>query len=140
MKQLTSILLALTLLVAVAVPAFAAAPETVSPLYINTSQAGISMTISTDGSVSISLSCIGLSSATNIDATVYLERKVGTSWVRVDIGTDDNTWKVSSSNRFLIQSLSHEVTVKGEYKATVIYSVYGKVEDETLTFYDTRTF
>lgn len=140
MKKLTSIVLVLVLLVAAAVPAFAAVPETVAPLYINTSQAGIGIVISDDGVVSIAIRCIGMTSATRIDAEVYLERKVGSTWVRVTLDNGAISWNESVTTRYLLKSYTENVSVKGEYKATVIYTVYGTSQNETLTFYDTRTF
>ena len=140
MKKLLSLLLAVTFLVAAAAPTFAAAPEPILPQYVNTSQAGIGLTIDENGLASIAIQCIGLSSCTGIDAEIYLERKVGDDWVRVDLGNTTDTWTVSSSTRFLIKSFTHTVSEKGEYKATVNYTIYGTAQDEYLTFYNTRTF
>ena len=140
MKKLLSLLLAVTFLVAAAAPTLAAAPEPILPQYVNTSQAGIALTISEDGIASVSIRCIGLSSATGIDAEVYLERKVGNDWERVDLGNATDTWNESVNDRFLFKSYSQAVSVKGEYKATVNYTIYGTTEDEYLTFYATRTY
>lgn len=140
MKRILSALLVVTLLLISATPAFAALPETVSPQYINTSQASVAITISANGVASIAVKCIGDSSATSISTTTYLERKVGTSWVRVDLGTTDNVWTESVSTRYLVKTYSKSLSVKGEYRATTTFTVNGTTENETFTLYNTRTY
>ncbi len=109
------------------------------PRYVNTSQASITISISSAGVATIGLLCTGLSAVTSIDAVVYLERQVGSTWVRVDNGTADDTWTVSSSNRFMMQNITHQLSVKGVYRATVTYTVHG-AQDEVLTFDATREY
>ena len=140
MKKILSLLLAITFLVAAAAPTFAAAPDPILPQYINTSQASISLTISANGLATVAIQCIGLSSCTGIDAEVYLEYKDGNNWVRVDLGNATDTWTVSSSTKFLIKSFTHTVSERGDYRATVNYTIYGTAQTENLTFYSTRTF
>ena len=140
MKKLLSLLLAVTFLVAAAAPTFAAAPDPILPQYINTSQAGIGLVIEENGLATISIRCIGLSSATGIDAEIYLERKVGNNWERVDLGNATDSWTESINDRFLFKTYTHTVSAKGEYKATVNFTIYGTAQDEYLTFYTTRTF
>ena len=140
MKKLTSIVLVLVLMVAAAVPAFAAVPETVAPLYINTSMAGIGLAFSDDGVASVAIRCTGKSSATGIDAEVYLERKVGSAWIRVTLDNGANSWTESVTTRYLIKSYTQAVNIRGEYRATVVYTIHGTTQDETLTFLGTQTF
>ena len=131
--------MAITFLVAAAAPTFAGASGPFLPQHVNTSQANISLTISENGLATVTIQCIGLSTGTGIDAEVYLEHKVGSSWVRVDLGNATDTWTVSSSTKFLIKSFIHTVTKKGDYRTTVNYTIYETAQTEYLTFYSTRT-
>ena len=140
MKKFISVLLMACLVLAMAAPTWAAGSETVQPRYVNTSHASITMSISSSGLATVDLLCTGLSSVTHIDAVVYLERQVGSSWVRVDNGTSHDTWTVTSANRFMMQSITHQLTVKGTYRAKVTYTVYGASYNEVLTFENTREY
>lgn len=140
MRKHISLLLVLTILLAMAVPAFAATADTAQPWYVNTSQARITLSISDTGLATITLVCTGLSSVSHIDAEVYLERQVGSTWVRVDNGMTDDTWTFTSANRFMVQSFTHQLTVKSKYRATVTYTVHGSSQDEVLTFDATRDY
>ena len=140
MKRLFSAFLVLALMLATVTPTFAATADTAQPWYINTSHARITFTISDTGLATIDLICTGLSSVTHIDAVVYLERQVGSAWVRVYNGTADDTWTLTASNRFMMQSFTHQLTVKGVYRATVTYTVHGSSQDEVLTFDATREY
>ena len=140
MKKVCSLILVLMLLFAAAVPADAAQAEPVSPRYINTSQAGVSITINTSGKVSITVMCIGGSTATKIHAVTYLERQVGSSWVRVDIDEVNDEWVNAVNGSRMAVNYSHNVTVKGTYKVTTEFTVHGTQADETFTLYNTRTY
>ena len=139
MKRFFSAFLVLVLMIATVTPTFTATAATAQPWYINTSNARITFGISDTGLATIDLLCTGLSFVTHIDAVVYLERQVGSAWVRVDNGTADDTWTLSSSNRFMMQSITHQLSVKGVYRATVTYTVHGS-QDEVLTFDATREY
>ena len=140
MKKVCSLILIIMLLFAATVPAAAAQSEPVSPQYINTSQAGVSITINTSGKVSITVMCIGGSTATKIHTVTYLERQVGSSWVRVDIDEVNDEWVDTVSGSRMAINYSHDVTVRGTYKVTTVFTVYGTKEDETFTLYNTRTY
>lgn len=142
MKKILSTVLALAFLLFAATPAFAAGSgDTVQPYYINTSQASITMVISDSGVASIDLNCMGLSNVSSIDAVVYLERytEYG-AWIRVNIRTGSNTWNITSNSRFMIETITFQLPQKGEYKATVFYTVHGSTQAERIGFYTTRTY
>lgn len=140
MKKVLSILLVSIFLLISFIPSFAASPEAVSPLYLNTSQASVAITISEDGTVSIAVKCIGKSSATSITATTYLERKAGPSWAIVDLGTSQDTWTEYVSARYLVKTYTKRLSITGEYRATTIFTVNGASGTETFTLHDTRTY
>ena len=140
MKKALSLCLVFVLLFALAAPAAAATPETAQPYYVNTAQARISMSISSSGLVAMDLLCTGLSGVTSIKAVLYLERQVGSQWVRVNNGIWGNTWTITSSGRFFVQTVTHFAEEKGNYRAVVTYYVYGATETEVLTFNTTREY
>lgn len=135
MKKLTAFFLALTLLATPALSVSAAEAELISPYYINTSQASISFGITEDGSASWTIICSGKSTATAIDSVSYLERKIGNTWVRVDLGTTNDEYIYNVSTKYLVKTHNATVSVSGTYRAVVEFTVYGTSEDETITLY-----
>ena len=141
MKRLTSLVLSLVLLLTVVTPAFATQPETtVSPRYINTSQAGISLVITEDGLAEWTIICLGEPNCTGIDAVTYLERKMGTVWVRMSIDYPITDYHYSVTGRNLYATYQRQLTYAGEYRAWVEYTVHGTNGDEELKFWDYRVF
>ena len=141
MKRLTSLVLSLVLLLTVVTPAFATQPETtVSPRYINTSQAGISLVITEDGLAEWTIICLGEPNCTGIDAVTYLERKMGTVWVRMSIDYPITDYHYSVTGRNLYATYQRQLTYAGEYRAWVEFTVHGTNGDEELTFWDYRVF
>lgn len=141
MKRLTSLVLSLVLLITIATPAFAVQPETtVNPRYINTSQAGISLVITEDGLAEWTIMCFGLSNCTGIDAVTYLERKMGTVWIKMSIDYPITDYHYSVTGRELISTYQMQLTYAGEYRATVKFTIHGTTADEALKFTSYRTY
>lgn len=140
MKKLVTLLLAALLLLANTVPAYAAAPETAVPFYANTSQASVSFVINDAGEASWTIMCIGKSTCTGIDAVTYLERKVGNSWVRVDLENADDEYTYSTTAGRFAQNNKHTFTAYGTYRAVVEFTVYGTYEDETITLWNEHDY
>jgi hypothetical protein len=140
MKKITAILLTIVLLLATAVPTFAAVPEVAVPYYTNTSQARVSFVISDNGEASWTIMCIGKSSCTCIDAVTYLEYQVGNSWERVDLGNENDEYIYSTVASSIIQNNKITLTTPGTYRAVVVFTVYGTQENETLTYWNPHDF
>ena len=140
MKKFTALILAAIFLFAAATPVSAAVPEIAVPFYANTSQAGVVFTINAEGSASWTITCLGKSSCTGIDAVTYLERQVGNTWVRVDLGNTNNEYTYSTTASRMTKTYVLTLDTHGTYRATVIFTVYGTVEDETLSYSTERTF
>lgn len=140
MKRITAILLTIVLLLATAVPAFAAVPEVAVPYYANTSQANVSFVISDNGEASWTIMCIGKSSCTGIDAITYLEYQVGSSWMRVDIGTVNEEYTYSTTASRFVQNNKTTLLTPGTYRAVVEFTVYGTQETETITLWNLHDF
>ena len=122
MKRILSLILAVIFFMGVNIPTYAAMPETITPLWANTSQAQVTFVIRD-----------GKSSCTGIDAITYIERKIGTFWVKIDLGVPNNEYRYSTTNSYLVQNHETTITSPGTYRAVVIFTVYGTVEDEAFT-------
>ncbi len=140
MKKITAIILTFILLLATAVPSLAAVPEVAVPYYANTSQAGIPFVIRENGEAGWTITCLGKSSCTGIDSVTYLEYKVGSSWVRVDLGNENDEYTYSTTASRMVQSYDFTLTTPGTYRAVVVFTVYGTQEDETITLWNEHDF
>ena len=140
MKKVCSALLAFALLLVCTVPSHAAQAPTVSPLYVNTTQASVSFAISEYGKANIVVTCVGNSTATKISTVTYLEQKIGSVWVRVAIDSPNNEWLYTTTASFMQQSYDHTVTFKGKYRAVCEFTVEGTIEDETFTLTNTYEY
>ena len=99
MKKFTALILAATLLVAMCIPV-SAAENSIHPYYINTNRASVVMVISNSGMAEINVTCIGNSNATKIETITYIQRQVGSSWVRVSIGQTKNQLKDTAKTNY----------------------------------------
>jgi hypothetical protein len=140
MKRITAIILTLVLLFATAVPSLAAVPEVAVPYYANTSQAGVTFVIDNNGEASWTITCLGKSSCTGIDAVTYLEYQVGSSWVRVDLGNTNDEYTYSTTATRIAKNNKITLTTPGTYRAVVIFTVYGTQQDETITAINEHDF
>ena len=116
MKKLISLSLILSLIFALAVPAFGAQKETASPYLLNTQLATATISISDSGLASVSVTCVGKSNVTRISTITYLERKVGSSWVRVDIDETNDQWTYSTTSTRMVQHYSQQLNLTGQYR------------------------
>lgn len=133
MKKLAALILVVTIIATMIIPA-SAAEITASPYYINTNQAMVVLTISDSGLAEITVLCTANSNATKIQTTTYLERKVGSSWVRVSNGQVNNQWTASTTARYLVKDYSCQLSTTGTYRAVAVFTVSG-TQSETFTLY-----
>lgn len=123
MKRIFSIFLAMVVLLAAAAPASAAQLPEVSPYYTNATKATVNLTISNSGNATIKVTCSGKSNVTKITAKTYLEIKVNTTWLRIDLGTTDNTWTDTVYSNYMSVSHTKQVRATGEYRAVTVFTV-----------------
>lgn len=138
MRKIAVMLLVTAILMSALVPV-SAAKSTIEPRYINTNQAKVVMGITSDGVAKVNVSCIGNSNATRIQTVTYIERLVGSSWVRVSNGMTGNQWTESVNARYLIRDYSCQLYVAGIYRAVTQFTVSGTVS-ETFTLYQEATY
>lgn len=136
-KKSLSIFLALIFLFSCfALPAKAAMPDEAVPYYDYTHLASTSLAISSSGTATAAIHCIGYQGkTTKIKAETCLQKKFGLIWVKVDIGTSGNIWTDTTSKYYLNASHTHSVST-GTYRTKVVFYVYGDNDKyEKITVY-----
>ena len=124
MKKTVCILLVLSICFsAIGIPTLAAQPETVTPLYDNTSLVKAIMSLNSNGKSSIKIQCYGKSGTTSIRAETHLELKVGQSWGTIDNGQPNYQWTASTTDAFLVRTYEYQLVARGTYRAVTIFTV-----------------
>ena len=140
MKKIICVLLATVLLFATAMPALAATNETVTPYYTNATSAKASLDISSDGWATVIVSCSGKPGTQSISVTYYVEKLYGSNtWVRVNTGTTNNEWTVTTTGRLLSDTQTVKLYVPGKHRLTAVF-VVTLSSSETITLTDECTF
>ena len=98
--------------------------------YANASSASVSLNNSS--SASIIAKCIGKTGTTGISATVYLQRKNGSSWVPATINGSSSISFTGTSS--VDRTFTTSVTA-GTYRAKAVYRVTCNGSTETITVY-----
>lgn len=111
------------------------------PRYEYANLINFSLAISKEGTASISLVCSAVSSISAIYVTTHIEKLEGSSWVRVDTGTADDTWKVYTPNSYLARSCSIQLDSKGTYRAAAeIQVIVSASQTEFITVTSTAEY
>lgn len=132
MKKLVTTLLLIFMVIALAQPAFAAEIAQIQPYYADAGDIEVSLTISNNGTATIRATCMGDSNVTSVNLTVYLQKKVGTSWVTVS----GCTWSATNLSRCFSKSYSASVSGSGEYRAVgYFYITATSTSTESATSY-----
>lgn len=132
MKKLISMLILMSIIISLPQPAFATEISEIQPRYANAGNIEISLTISSGGTATIRATCMGDSNVTSVNLTVYLQKKVGTSWVTVS----GCTWSATNLSRCFSKSYSASVSGSGEYRAVgYFYITTTSTSTESATSY-----
>ena len=116
MKKLITLILVLILIFTMAVPALGAQDEPAMPNLLNTKLASAKLSISDTGLAEVVVTCVGKTNVTSISTITYLERKVGSSWVRVDIDAANDQWVDSTTSTRMVKSHTYQLSLTGEYR------------------------
>lgn len=129
MKRILSLILIFAALLLTAAPAYAALPPAAEPQYTDADNAIVSLSIDNSGNATLTLRIFGKASLTRTAVVSYLEKKVGSTWVRVDIDTPNNAWFYTTTNKNFSRSYQTQLTGSGEYRATCEFTFYGTVTE-----------
>lgn len=127
-KKIFTIILASTLIfVIIATPVNAATKEPMIPYYNNVDSANSTVTISSNGTITINNRYTGTQSVTTKAViTTYIEKKtLGIFWIRVDIGQTNDEWVDTVYNYYYSGSHSTQLSSSGTYRVNVEYVIYG---------------
>lgn len=139
MKRIVSIILAFAALLLTAAPVYAALPPVIEPQYVDATSAMVTLTIDDSGKATLFFRVSGKTSLTRTTVVSYLEKKVGTSWERVDIGPVDDDWAYTTSNLNFSKTYEHQLSSTGEYRAVCKFTFTGSTT-EIVTKTDNATY
>lgn len=125
----------LSLLIITGVPVFACAaqsPGGIETQNLYSAKPTVTFIIAGDGNSSVTLRCPGKSDVTKIKAKTCIEKKSGTRWVKVNVGTSDNYIYHSVNSSKLMTSFTKQLTGSGSYRCTTTFTLYAKTT-ETIT-------
>lgn len=134
MKRIIAIVLTLVTVIAVASPAYAAEPR-----YANASSMTVTLSISESGQAKVLVRMTGSSSLSKSSITTYIEKKVGSAWTRVDIGTTNDTWEYTTTSTSVVKTYTTQLSSIGEYRAVVTFTLTGATV-ETVTQTDNASY
>lgn len=127
-KKFFSIIIASTLILVIfATPINAATKEPMIPFYNNVDSANSTVTISSNGTITINNRYTGTQSVTTKAViTTYIEKKtLGIFWSRVNIGQTNDEWVDTIYNYYYSGYHSTQLPSTGTYRVTVEYIIYG---------------
>lgn len=134
MKKIIASVLVIVSMCVLAYPVHAATPSTMEPRYTNVQSATVSLSISNSGLATARVTVLGKSTLEETNVVVYLEKKVGSSWVRVDIGTTNDEWEYTSTSISFNKTYTKQLSSSGQYRAVAEFTfTAGSVEEVTKT-------
>lgn len=88
MKRIACLMLSFIIMIGASVSAYAAQPtDEAEPQSLYSSKPTVVFLISENGKASVKLKCMGNRDVTKITSKTCIDKKVGTKWVRVNVGT-----------------------------------------------------
>ncbi len=125
MKRIISTILILVTIFAAACPAYAAEPR-----YANASGVYVTLNINSSGKATVAVRVTGNSSLSSSEILTYIEKKVGSTWTRVDIGTTNDVWEYTSTNSAVLKTYTAQLSSTGEYRAVAEFTLTGSTAEE----------
>ena len=125
MKRVFSAILVLATLFALACPAFG-----VEPRYANATSLYATLNISSSGLATVRVRVSGNSSLVHTDISTYLEKNVNGTWVRVDIGTENDVWEYSTTSITTLKTYTVQLNSAGEYRVVAEFTLTGSTVEE----------
>lgn len=133
MRRIACFMLSLLIITGVPVSACAAqASGGIETQSLYTARPTVTFIIAGDGNSSVTLRCPGKSDVKKINAKTCIEKKSGTRWVKVNVGTSDNYIYHSVNSSKMMTSFTKQLTGSGSYRCTTTFTLYAKTT-ETIT-------
>ena len=110
MRRIACFILSLLIITGVPVSACAAqSPGGIETQSLYSAKPTVTFIIAGDGNSSVTLRCPGKSDVTKIKAKTCIEKKSGTRWVKVNVGTSDNYIYHSVNSSKLMTSFTKQL-------------------------------
>lgn len=136
MKKVSALILTAVFLLLSALPAAAAQPPSVMPLYENANKAEIRTNFS-NSMLEFTVYVKGNNNVTGISTVTWLQRKVGNYWIRCNVGTDNNKLYYETTGIIVNQTYTYNVVNTGEYRVVSEVTIHTASGDEEFTLYET---
>lgn len=131
-RQLKKLLVAILTVCLVVVPlchvsAAVIEQEEIMPMFNNTGNASVVVSINDSGKMTITYQYVGFSGiTTHAVVTSYIEKRtLGVFWTRVENGQTDNQWVDTLNGYSATGTRTCNLSQTGTYRVTAIYKVYG---------------
>lgn len=134
MRKMIAAILVVVTIFAIACPTYA-----IEPRYANAHGVYLTLNVNSVGKATVAVRVTGNSSLSSSDIVTYFEKKDGTTWTRVDIGTIDNVWEYTSTNSTILKTYTIQLSSKGEYRAVAEFTLTGTTV-EVVTKMATATY
>lgn len=125
MKNIISAILILVTIFTIACPVFAAEPR-----YENANNIAVTMSINASGEATVFVRMYGNASLIQTNMKIYIEKKSGSTWTRVDIGTTNDVWEYTSTSSSIIKTYTAQLSSAGEYRAVAEFTLIGSTVEE----------
>lgn len=130
MKRIACLILSFLIIASAPVSAYAAPPPDgteVQSLYAT--NPAVIFSVSESGKASIRTTCRGTDDVTKITAKTRIDKKSGTNWVRVNVGTSDNYLYRTANSSTLIAGHTVSLPGSGAYRCTTTFTLYAKTSE-----------
>ena len=116
MKKMLAVVMVVVMLVCGTSTIYAAVPEdTVMPCDNMLTDNQVTLTISSSGLATVKVVASGNSSTDRLQAISYLEKKVGSSWERVDLDIANDWWHDIVEGTYLSETHQFQLSSRGTY-------------------------
>lgn len=134
MKKTIAIILVLVTMLSITFPVSAAEAR-----YVAANITTCTLSINASGKATILVRVSGDDTLTKSVAVTYIEKLVGSTWTRVDIGTTNDTWSYTSTSASSAKTYSVQLSGTGSYRAVTVFTLTGS-STETVTKTATATY
>ena len=130
MKRIACLMLSFIITIGASVSAYAAQPtDEAEPQSLYSSKPTVTFSISANGTAYLKITCRGTNNVTKITSKTCIDKKVGTKWVRVNVGTSDNYLYRTANSSTLIASHAVSLPGSGSYRCITTFTLYAKTSE-----------
>lgn len=140
MKRTISLAMAILIVFSLASPCLAALDDDYGVQPCSQDSTSVTLTISSTGRASATVTCIGASDVTKIKVVVFFKEKFGNIWERVDIKIVDNQVVFTQDGSSLIRTFKADMPDKGKTYCVVLEATYYGTTQRSETIWTTADY